>query len=430
MSRTTTTRIVAVVVCIVLLQFRYYYLGKLSDFDVQVQSLAERSAEADEDRLPSIAYSFNGYHGDYLSIPVALAAVFHSRNVYCVLVDASISAPQVLTLQRLIVQAVLQQYPGLSSCAEAGCIESRIFVSAADFSVTWAGISEPLATLDAMAQLLKVDENWEFFVNLTPVDYPLASQNDISKLLADARGFSFMGTFGAGMKHASGMFEDRWHRIYHDPGLLRKRDTEGDRQELIRTPHSLPKKIVYSPFLQVFQSEAYGVFDRTFCQHAVNSPLARRTIALLSHGFASSEQLLSTILGNSEEYGYCPSALRMNSNAGGPNIEMKIDHTTTDDYVQNVVREMASTGLFFARKFPNVCVKSDDHCQNAYNNEPYRTAVSARLVQDTSDTTSSQHQHPPLQQVWRAAAKAKLKELLPRCRQPVGKKSSIINSKV
>ena len=77
MSRTTTTRIVAVVVCIVLLQFRYYYyLGKLSDFDVQVQSLAERSAEADEDRLPSIAYSFNGYHGDYFSIPVALAAVF------------------------------------------------------------------------------------------------------------------------------------------------------------------------------------------------------------------------------------------------------------------------------------------------------------------------------------------------------------------
>merc|ERR1711862_1093913 len=154
------------------------------------------------DHLPSIAYSYNAYHGDYLAIPVSLAASFHPRNVYYVLLDPSILASEVQTLQHLIVEAVLQQQLSGPSFCNKTCVESRIFVRTGDFSVTYAGISEPLATLDALAKLLEVDGNWEFFVNLTPVDYPLASQNDISALLTGMRGFSFMGTHSSGLEHA------------------------------------------------------------------------------------------------------------------------------------------------------------------------------------------------------------------------------------
>jgi len=380
---------------------------------------------SDTSELPSIAYSFNGYHGDFLSIPATLAAVFHPRNVYGILVDASISAPEVKKLQSLIVQAVLQQHPKMS-CTKPACVESRIFVRTGDFSVTYGGISEPLATLDAMAMLLEFDDNWEFFINLTPVDYPLASQQDISRLLASVRGLSFMGLYQLGIVHASDRFEKRWHSLYHDPSLLRIRDRKGDRQQLTKLSGNLPKNIVDSPLLRVFQSEAYCVLDRSFCQHAINSPLARRSIALLSNGFASSEQLISTILGNSKGYGMCPSSLRMNNVGGGPRIKMRVGWFSSSAHVIKAVRQMASTGLLFARKFPRVCVKSHDHCQQAYNNEPYRTAVFASLVRDDNLMnstyqylhTNTTSQQPPLQQVWRAAATAKFQELIPKCRQP------------
>merc|ERR1712166_1075498 len=91
-----------------------------------------------EEELPIIAYSFVGYHGDMFGIPIALAAVFHPRNVYGVLLDASVPMTQISALHKHIVD--LARTP---SC-DAACVEPRIFVNRLEFSVTHGGISEPL----------------------------------------------------------------------------------------------------------------------------------------------------------------------------------------------------------------------------------------------------------------------------------------------
>ena len=386
-------------------------------------SMSERQSSL-EDGLPSIAYSFNGYHGDYLSIPVALAAVYHPRNVYCVLVDGSFTAPEVDTLHRLILEAVQKRHPDLSICDEAdtvaACIVSRIFVHAGDFSVTWGGISEPLSTFDAMQKLVELDDHWSFFVNLTPLDYPLASQDDISELLKHEKGLTFMGTHASSIDVAEGRFRDRWRQMHFDPSLIKKREDgkKEQRQKMLRLSSTLPDSISDSPLLRVYQSEAYGVFDRAFVLHALKSPLTHRVIALLSNGFASSEQLLATILGNSKEFGHCPSSLRMNNVAAGPDIDLK---NPVDKEVQHSIEALAESGLLFARKFATVTCgndSSDEYCQNAYNNELYRSSVWERLVKTPTSESSSEKNNSQLQEVWRTAAKARFKSMEKSCYRP------------
>ena len=361
---------------------------------------------------------FNGYRGDYLAIPTALAAVFHPRNVYYVLLDPGISEAEAATLRRLVVRAVLQSPP--RHCPDAACVESCLHVRGGDFSVTWAGISEPLATLDTMAQLLAADDRWDVFINLTPLDYPLASQNDIAVLLAHVRGFSFAGSYEAGPRQAEGMYEKWWHQLNHDPALFHKRspaDTmDTERQKLVRLQGGLPWEIKDSPSLRIFHAEAYGIWDRAFCQYAVNSPLSRRAIALLSHGFGASEELLPSVLMNSpEQHAHCPSSWRMNTHGMGPH--WKMDKTNEEDTVHRIVSDMAGTGLLFARKFPTPCVASDDNCQSAYDKEPYRAAVRMRLLRDETTTRAgAATSDPPLRQAWRAAAAQKLSRLIPSCR--------------
>ena len=393
------------------------FLG-LSQNAPSIPLAAIEPAVADEDPLPSIAYSFNGYLGDYLAIPASLAAVFHPRNVYCVLLDPGISAAEAATLRRLIVRAVLQ-LPA-PHCLDAACVEARVSVSRGEFSVTWGGISEALATLDALERLLDADGRWEFFVNLTPMDYPLASQDDIAALLANARGVSFAGTFEKGPERATGMFAARWHWLFHDPALLRRRDARATgRQTLLRLDGKVPGDVKDSPLLRVFQGEAYGIWDRAVCRRAVRSPLSRRIVALLSHGFAASEQLLLTILMNPPgRHAYCPSSLRMNEQGAGPMWRM---NATAEEDIHETVSRMAGEGLLFARKFPRHCVHSDDHCQRAYAEEPYRIAVWIRLLRGEAMAsanvvgTDQGRRHPSLRQVWRTAAAKKLQRLLPTC---------------
>ena len=78
--------------------------------------------------------------------------------------------------------------------------------------------------------------------------------------------------------------------------------------------------------------------------------------------------------------------------------------------MNKTVSDMASTGLLFARKFLRVCKQSDDHCQEAYANEPFRAKVLKHLVR------GNEMQHNPLQQVWRAAAKDRILRMVPNCR--------------
>ena len=359
---------------------------------------------ATSEKLPIIAYSVVGYHGDMFGIPMALAAIFHPRNVYGVMLDASVPMMQVSALHKQIVDMVRT-----SSC-DAACVEAQIFVKRLDFSITHGGISEPLAYLDTLNQLLKF-AHWDFAINLTPVDYPLTDQDNIARFLSSFPNQNFLGTHATGVGRAAGKFFARWHQIHHDPSLLhiRRIDTNGpknDRQTLLNLHTNLPSSIVDSSNVKVYQGEAYTIICRPFAHYAINSPLSRRLIALLSNGFGVSEQLLPSILGNSPQFESCPTTLRMNNAAAGPMIAMTSDNKTDD-----VVMALAKTGLLFARKFPTMQWSKCSN-DNPCTNESFRTAVHDGLLQRRGTHVNI------LQQIWMHAAFERLTRLNKTCLYP------------
>jgi len=362
----------------------------------------------DSDKPVTVAYGFNGYIGDMYSVPAALAAIFHENNVYGVLVDGSVDASKIAELKRLITKHVLEA-PG-HGCESAACVESRVFVEAAAFSVTYAGISEPLATLDVMQMLLEFDADWDFFVNLTPLDYPLASQEDIVQILAKMKGRSYCGVSdGTLPNHADGVFMKRWKSNYFDPSVLRLRDPK-EHEKLQRMQQADPGLgiVMDDGLLNVFHAEAYGIFERSFCAHVLESKVTYRVIALLSRGWASSEQVLPMILMNQDEFKHCGFIMRGNNAASGPAWPMQEGGDET-----SFLNAAKDSGLLFYRKFAKVAsidpVTGDaDALAAAYESEFYRTILRNSFGNATSEYAVG----------WKANMEIRTDAILDQCTQP------------
>ncbi|HEY0262706.1 MAG TPA: beta-1,6-N-acetylglucosaminyltransferase [Chitinophagales bacterium] len=59
-------------------------------------------------------------------------------------------------------------------------------------AVVWGGYSMVQAELDGMKYLLDIDEQWDYFINLSGQDYPLKSQKIIRKFLTENNGKSYL----------------------------------------------------------------------------------------------------------------------------------------------------------------------------------------------------------------------------------------------
>mmetsp|Transcript_269 Transcript_269/g.734 ORF Transcript_269/g.734 Transcript_269/m.734 type:complete len:513 (+) Transcript_269:140-1678(+) len=347
-----------------------------------------------------IAYAFNGYLGDMFSIPTALAAVFDVDNVYGVMLDASVNKSSMEILKQLIVEYVLESPNG---CLTVTCVEQRVFVTKGEFSVTYGGISESLPVLDIMHMLLEFNSEWDFFINLTPFDYPLGSQEDIQKLLTKMKGQSFCGVSGGHPPSlARGLFQQRWMMNNFDPSLLKVRNpNDVERLKTIPVGLGFPDNVTddgngTSSVFHVYQAEAYGIFERKFCVYALTSAVTRRVIALLSRGFGSTEQLLPTIIMNQKKFKNCGFTMRGNNIASGPIWPMpsckpsfERNRTHCNDNVESFLQNAKNSSLLFYRKFPKVPFDpvNDDATviAAAYKSEMYRTAVRKHLLNKESE---------------------------------------------
>jgi hypothetical protein len=67
----------------------------------------------------------------------------------------------------------------------------NVFIQESE-NVVWGGYSMVQAELDGMHFLLKINANWDYFINLSGQDYPLKSQKIIREFLTENEGKSYI----------------------------------------------------------------------------------------------------------------------------------------------------------------------------------------------------------------------------------------------
>jgi hypothetical protein len=100
-------------------------------------------------------------------------AIYHPDNIYLINIDKKADR---LTKQQ--IWSFLNKFPGIH------ILENQ--------TVVWGGYSMVQAELSGMQYLLKLEQKWDYFINLSGQDYPLKSQHIISNFLAANRGTSFL----------------------------------------------------------------------------------------------------------------------------------------------------------------------------------------------------------------------------------------------
>ncbi|KAJ8753948.1 hypothetical protein K2173_001846 [Erythroxylum novogranatense] len=118
-------------------------------------------------RLPRLAYLISGTRGDGSQVKRLLQAAYHPRNFYLLHLDFEALDSERIELARY-------------AKSESAIREFRnvMVIGKADL-VTYKGPTSIASTLHGVAVLLKLAGDWDWFVNLSPSDYPVMPQDDI-----------------------------------------------------------------------------------------------------------------------------------------------------------------------------------------------------------------------------------------------------------
>ncbi|EHA8587884.1 putative beta-glucuronosyltransferase GlcAT14A [Cocos nucifera] len=153
---------------------------------------------------PSLAYLLSGTAGDADRLLRLLRAAYHPRNLYLLHLDGA--APQA---QRDRLARAVRAIPAFRSTRNVHVIGKFDFANP-------RGSSALAAILHGAAILLRLDTNWDWFINLDASDYPLVTQDDLLHV------FSFLPKDLSFVQHSSyiGWKElQRIKPIIVDPGL-------------------------------------------------------------------------------------------------------------------------------------------------------------------------------------------------------------------
>lgn len=114
---------------------------------------------------PVIAYWICGTNGESKRMLRLLKAIYHPRNQYLLQLDSG--APE-------SEKAELAQTVESESAFKAF---GNVDVVGRSYAIDKMGVSALSATLHAAALLLKLSTDWDWFIPLSPSDYPLISQD-------------------------------------------------------------------------------------------------------------------------------------------------------------------------------------------------------------------------------------------------------------
>lgn len=239
----------------------------------------------DDDRFlkkeaPRFAYLISGTKGDSQRMMRTLQAVYHPRNQYILHMDLEAPPRERLDLTMSIKNDLTFREVG------------NVRVMAQSNLVTYKGPTMIATTLQAIAILLRECANWDWFINLSPSDYPLVTQDDMLHVFSNiSRNLNFIEhTQISGWK-----LNHRAKPIIVDPGLYmsKKSDLTWTSQR-----RSLPTTF------KLFTGSAWVILSRSFVEYCIwgwdNLP---RTVLMYYTNFVSSpEGYFHTVICNTEKF--------------------------------------------------------------------------------------------------------------------------------
>ncbi|KAG6425747.1 hypothetical protein SASPL_109951 [Salvia splendens] len=195
---------------------------------------------------PVLAYWILGTRGDNKRVMRLLKAIYHPRNHYLLQLDSSASHYERLELSSLTQSEVVFEQFG------------NVDVVGKSYAVNPMAASGLAAVLHAAALLLRLRDDWDWFVPLSTSDYPILPQDDIlyafSLLPKDV---IFMGFNNATS------FQKRYSasKIVVDPSLYLKK-----KASIYYTKETREKPDAF----ELFGGSPWMVLTRGFLEHCVN----------------------------------------------------------------------------------------------------------------------------------------------------------------
>ncbi|CAN8288156.1 unnamed protein product [Cochlearia groenlandica] len=241
----------------------------------------KKQQPSEVDKLPRFAYLVSGSKGDLESLWRTLRALYHPRNQYIVHLDLESSVDERLELSSRISNDTMYSKMG------------NVYMITKANLVTYTGPTMVSNTLHACAILLKRNADWDWFINLSALDYPLVTQDDLIYSFSTLdRNLNFIEhTNDLGWK-----FKHRAMTIIVDPGLFSL-----NKSTLLWSPK--PGRSLPTAF-KLYTGSAWMVLSRAFVEYMIwgwdNLP---RTLLMYYTNFVSSPEFyFHTLICNVPEF--------------------------------------------------------------------------------------------------------------------------------
>jgi len=217
-------------------------------------------------------------------LPRLIKVLHHPRNVYAVHCDRKMDAAAIAP-----VEAAIR--------ANAAYAKNVRFMKRE--VVTYRGISMVLNVLSAMETLLAASTSWAYFINISASDYPLVAPIEQRRLLASPGVADAQANFASVSvppKWVAHVAAQRIGKIFVDTALaFEANDT---RIITTRQPNPAFELASWTPH----KSEAWMVLHRSYVEHVVRSPAARRLLVAFGMSIEASEHFFVTLLANTARF--------------------------------------------------------------------------------------------------------------------------------
>ncbi|EXB68031.1 Xylosyltransferase 1 [Morus notabilis] len=228
----------------------------------------------------TFAYLISATKGDVPKLKRLLYALYHPGNYYLIHLESGAPEREHRALKEFVgKEAVFGQV-------------GNVWIVGKSNLVTYRGPTMLSTTLHGMAILLRLCNNWDWFINLSASDYPLVSQDDLIHAFSELpRDLNFIQH----SSHLGWKLNKRGKPIIIDPGLYRPNKSEiwwAIKQRALPTAFKL------------YTGSAWTILSRSFAEYCIvgwdNLP---RTLLLYYTNFVSSpEGYFQTVVCNNQDY--------------------------------------------------------------------------------------------------------------------------------
>ncbi|XP_004507022.1 beta-glucuronosyltransferase GlcAT14C-like isoform X1 [Cicer arietinum] len=229
---------------------------------------------------PVFAYWIFGTKGENKKMMRLLKAIYHPRNQYLLQLDDASSDSERMDLALLIKSHMVFEEFG------------NVNVVGKSYGINKMGSSSLSASLHAAALLLKLNEDWDWFITLSSSDYPLMTQDDILHVFMSLPTYlNFIHFTNKTLRNE----QRNMNQIVVDPSLHYEKSTPlYFAVEARDTPDAF----------KIFRGSPWMILTRSFMDYCVNGwdNLPRRLLMFFSNVAYPMESYFHTVLCNSQEF--------------------------------------------------------------------------------------------------------------------------------